>query len=308
MTPAADMELTTEGPGARSRRRRARQAAWRLLAELVRAVSSADPDAIDAAAAQLGRSRRYLAPLGWAAGTIGLMLGGVKLLIVNWRLSLLELVPALCIWLTTWDLKQHFLYGTPFQQLNGLVLALLWVAVVLLTILSLACNTVFAFAIDEPPPRIIPAARQARAVSGGILGWGVALGGALAFAVVIVPRVAGLWLYGMILSAVLAVMMTAFVAVPARLIGLRRTHPRTLRQRIGGYAVGGVLSAVAVAPGYIVSRLGLIFLGFSGWRLVGFVLLTSGTALFAGGLSAARAVKLGSKLVESPTGTLSDDP
>lgn len=302
------MELTTEGQGNRSRRRQARRAAVRLLAGLVRAVSSADPEAIDAAVVQLGRSRRYLAPLGWAAGTVGLMLGGVKLLIVNWRLSLLELVPAACIWLTTWDLKQHFLYGTPFEQLNGLVLAILWLVVVLFTILSLACNTVFAFAIDgPPPPRITPAARQARGVTGGILGWGMVLGVLLACAVVIVPRVVGLWMYGMILSGVLAIMMTAFVAVPARLIGLRRGH-RTLKQKIGGYAVGGVLSAVAVAPGYIVSRLGLILLGLAGWRIVGFVLLTTGTALFAGGLSAARAVKLGSKLAESPTGTLADPP
>lgn len=278
-----------------------------MLGGLVRAVSSADPDAIVAAVAQLGGSRRYLAPLGWVAGTIGLMLGGVKLLIFNWRLSLLELVPALCIWIAMWDLKQHFLYGRPFQQLHVVVLAGLWVAVVVFTALALACNTVFAFAIDvPPPPRIRLAARQAYAVAPVILGWGLVLGAALASATVIIPRLAGLWMFGAVLSGVLAMLMTAFVAVPARLIGLRRHRNRTLKQRVSSYAVGGALSTVAVAPGYIVGRLGVALLGLSGWGLVGFALLTIGTALFAAGLSAARAVKLGSKLVSSPTGTLAD--
>jgi|1186.fasta_scaffold114224_1 hypothetical protein len=276
-----------------------------MLAALVRAVSRADPVAIDSAVAQLSRSRWYLAPLGWAAGTFGLMLGGIKLLFVNWRLSLLELVPALCIWLAMWDLKKHFLYGLPFQRWNTAVLVLLWFAVVLLTVLSLACNTVFAFAIDgRPPPWIRPALHQTRTVTGGVLGWGLFLGAALASAMVIVPRVAELRWYGVILSGVLAVMMTAFVAVPARLIGRgRRQHLRP-KQWIASHAVSGALGAVAVAPGYIVSRVGVMLLELSGWRLVGFALLTTGTALFAGGTSAARAVKLGAKLAESPTRTL----
>ena len=234
------------------------------------------------------------------------MLGGVKLLIVNWRLSLLELVPASCIWLTTWDLKQHFLYGTPFQQLHGLVLALLWVVVVLFTMLFLACNTVFAFAIDTPPPRIMPAAREARAVTAGIVGWGVALGAVLACAVIIVPRVAGLWLYGILEWGA-------------------GDHDDGLRGRSPPGCHRDATSAPSVAeatdrricrwrspergrgrPRLHRQSPGLGLPGVTRLAHRGFRAADNSTALFAGGLLAARAVKLGSKLVESPTGTLKD--
>ena len=52
---------------------------------LVVAVTTADPSAIERATRQLGASRRWLAPFGWAAGTIVLLVTGVKLLLFNWR-------------------------------------------------------------------------------------------------------------------------------------------------------------------------------------------------------------------------------
>src|SRR4051794_21437450 len=83
-----------------------------------RAVAAADPSSMEQAARQLGESRRLLAPLAWAGGTILLLLRGVKLLILNWRLSLLQLLPAAWVWLVMWSLKQHALRGAPFRELT----------------------------------------------------------------------------------------------------------------------------------------------------------------------------------------------
>jgi len=88
------------------------------------AVADADPAAVESAARQLGESRRILAPVAWAAGTIVLLIRGVKLLFLNWRLTLVELVPAAWVWLVMWDLKQHGLRGPEFRQvtIGGIVL------------------------------------------------------------------------------------------------------------------------------------------------------------------------------------------
>jgi hypothetical protein len=64
------------------------------LGAAVSAVADADPARIEATALQLGASRRYLAPVAWAAGALVLVVRGAKLLVMNWRLCLIELVPA----------------------------------------------------------------------------------------------------------------------------------------------------------------------------------------------------------------------
>ena len=127
--------------------------------------SPRQPAAMESASRQLGESRRILAPLGWAAGTIVLLLRGVKLLILNWRLSVIQLVPAAWVWLAMWDLKRHLLHGASFRHLPLVAMLALAAAVVVFTIAAFWCNTIFAFAIDAPPPpRIAPAFRQARQI------------------------------------------------------------------------------------------------------------------------------------------------
>ena len=189
------------------------------------AIANADPRDIETASRQLGESRKFLAPLAWAAGTLVLLVHGIKLLFLNWRLSLVQLIPAAWVWLATWDLKQHLLHGRSFAHLTFPERAALAVAILALTIAAFWCNTVFAFAIDgPPPPRICPAWRRAREGRRQVLIWGLTVGGALAFATIVVPRLGRIWLFTAILSAVLAVMLISFVAVPARIIGI--TRPR----------------------------------------------------------------------------------
>jgi hypothetical protein len=266
------------------------------LVRLVRAVADVDPAAIESAARRLGQSRRILTPLAWAAGALVLMVQGVKLLILNWRLSLVQLVPAAWVWLTMWDLKTHLLHGTSFAHVNLVGRMALAAAVVAITIAAFWCNTVFAFAIDgPPPPRIAPAIRLARPHWQMVATSGLAVGVALAFAAVVVPRFAGIWLFSLVLGVVLAVMVISFVAVPARIIGVK--SPKLSRKEsIGRAAAGGALSAVAMAPGYLLGRVGLILLGAQNFHALGFVMLSIGSALYAAAMSSVKAVKLSMKL------------
>ena len=55
-----------------------------------------------------------------------------------------------------------------------------------------------------------------------------------------------------------------------------------------------------MAPGFVLDRLGLIFLGIGVLEVLGFILLSIGTALYAAGMSSVKAVKLSSKLVTEP--------
>ena len=83
------------------------------MGQVASAVRDADETEIERAVAQLGQSRRWLAPLSYVAGGFGLLLDGVKLLILNWRLTLIEILPAVWIWITFWDLKAHSLRVAP---------------------------------------------------------------------------------------------------------------------------------------------------------------------------------------------------
>lgn len=262
------------------------------LRRMVRAIAEADASMIEAAARELGESKPILAPLAWAAGTIVLLLRGVKLLLLNWRLSLIQLVPAVWIWLTMWDLKRHALRGVPFRHLTIGGIALAFALTIALSIAAFWCNTVFAFAIDSPAePRIRPAIRQARPYYRRILGAGLIVGACLGWAALVVPRLRGVWLFVLALGAVYAIMLISFVAVPAHIIGARKQRLPP-KQAIGRMAAGGALSAVAMSPGFVLDRIGLILLGVPGLHILGFILLSIGTALYAAGMSSVKAVKM----------------
>ena len=269
--------------------------AFAKVVATARAVADADPNTIEATARQLGESRRYLAPLAWAAGALVLLVRGIKLLLLNWRLTLVQLVPAVWVWFVMWNLKQHTLRGVPFRHITVAGMIALTVLAVAASIAAYWCNTVFAFAITHPRPRIRPAARQAKPYLARIACFGAGLGVILTFAAVVVPRIGPKWLYVLTLGAVYAVMLISFVTVPARILGAKKEKlpPKEL---IGRWTLGSALSAVAMAPGFLLDRIGLILLGVPGLHILGFVLLSIGTALYAAGMSSVRAVKLSMKL------------
>jgi hypothetical protein len=270
-------------------------AMWNRLVTAARAVADADPAAIESAARTLGASRRYLAPLAWAAGALVLLVRGIKLLLLNWRLTLIELVPAAWLWLVMWDLKQHALRGAAFRDLTVASIVLVGALAVAASIASFWCNTVFAFAISNPHPRIRPAVRQTRPYMRRLVAAGAALGVVLTLSAFVLPRIGPTWLFVLVIGALYALMLISFVAVPARIIGVKK-QKLPPREALGRLTLGGALSAVAMMPGFALDRLGLLLIGVRGFHIVGFVLLSIGTALYAAGMSSVRAVKLSMKL------------
>jgi hypothetical protein len=278
------------------------------LLRMARTVADADAVRIEFAARELGASRRYLAPVAWAAGAIVLLIRGIKLLILNWRLLLIELVPAGWVWLVMWDLKQHALRGAAFRELTLAGVLVAGAGAVALTMTAFWCNTVFGYAIAGPRPRIAPAVRQANCHLAGIAVAGLVVGVIIALAFATVPRIGSTWVYVVVLSAVLSLLLVSLVAIPARILGAKRTK-LPLRQSVGGLAAGGALTAVVMTPGFILDRLGILLLGVPGLHVLGLILLSVGAALHAAGMASVRAVKLSMKLGElpGPTGSTARD-
>jgi len=94
---------------------------------------------------------------------------------------------------------------------------------------------------------------------------------------------------------VIGVMMIAYVAVPARLIGVE-WGATSRRDRLSASVVGTVLGAVVSTPAYVLGRIGLLMIGSPFLRLPGILLFVVGFALQAGATSAVKAVKMGARL------------
>jgi hypothetical protein len=277
---------------------------WSHAGELSRRIREGDDARVEAIVVQLSRRRRILAPLALAVGAVAMLFHGLRLLLFNWRLTLVQVLPAMWIWATMLDLKLHVLHGESFRVIRGPVLIPIMAGVVAITAASFFLNAVFAFAIARPgPPEIRPAFAKARSHMGVVLCWGVAVGLLLGFSTVIVVRW-GLGWFVLSLSIVLGIMMVCYVAVPARLIGVKTTRSR--RDKVTAAAVGGALGAVVCTPPYLLGRVGILML--VGWShalfILGIILLCVGGALEAGTEGAVKAVKVSAKLV---TGHRPDD-
>ena len=293
-TPSPSMPGGTadgdDGPKAATTRR---ASLWATLGRLTVAVRDADERQIEDAVRTLGESRRIYAPLGYIAGGFGLLFDGIKLLFSNWRLTLIEILPAVWIWVTFWNLKSHYFKGREFAYIHGWLALALAVVVVSITVGAYWCNAVFAFAVAGPrPPRIRPAVSQVRAHLRTILGWGLVVGMAHASATVYVSRW-GKDPFTLAMGAVLLVMMVTFVSIPAQFIGVQTKS--TMQEKISGAAASGAMSAVLTSPGFVFNRLGLLLAGTSILRIPGVILFSIGIALQAAATSGAKAVKLGTK-------------
>ena len=269
------------------------------VGQLVRAIRDSDDAAVQDAVVRLSRSRRFLAPVALAVGAVVMLLEGLKLLFLNWRLTLIQLLPALWIWAAMFDLKVHVLYGRSYRMLGEPVAIPLMIALVLIVAAVTAgtffLNAVFGFSISGTGRPAIPQAfHEARAHLRVILAWGAAVGVLLGFAAIVTPRW-GLWWFAISLSIVIGVMMMCYVAVPARLIGVRPARSR--RDKLAAAAVGGAIGAVVCAPGYVLGRVGLLMLGSSVLLVPAIIVLTIGLTLEAGTTSAVKAVKMSAKLV-----------
>ncbi|HEY3435625.1 MAG TPA: hypothetical protein VGK41_08225 [Solirubrobacterales bacterium] len=261
---------------------------------LLDGIRSGDEAGIARAIEDLSRSRRYLAPLAYAVGGIAMLLGGVRLLFSNWRLTLVQVLPAVWIWLAMYNLRAHLLHDREFRELEGPVVTLLILAIAAITIGAFFFNAVFGFAIAQGgTPRVGRAIAEARKRLVPIVVTGGGLGLALGVAVLLAPRAGEPW-FAVSLGVVIGLMMAAYVAVPSRLVGIEPMASR--RDRLSAGAVGGLLGVALATPPYILGRIGLLMIGSPFLRIPGFALFLVAATLQAGATSAVRAVKLGARL------------
>jgi hypothetical protein len=276
-------------------RRLGRAGVWKHIEGLIRAIRDGNDAMVEAAVVQLSHRRRILAPLAFAVGALAMLFHGLRLLLFNWRLALVQILPAMWIWAAMLDLKLHVLHGASFRLVRGPVLIPIMLGIVAITAASFFLNAVFAFAIARPgPPQIRPAFAKARSHIRVVLSWGTAVGLLLGFSTVVVVRW-GLWWFALSLSIVLGIMMVSYVAVPSRLIGIKATRSR--RDKVTAAAVGGALGAVVCTPPYVLGRVGILMLGSHTLFILGIILFAVGGALEAGTEGAVKAVKVSAKLV-----------
>jgi hypothetical protein len=261
---------------------------------LVEAIRRNDDAAVEAAILELSRSRRAFAPLVFAIGAFVMLFQGLKLLFSNWRLTLIQVLPAMWIWLAMLDLKAHVFRGHEFQVWSGSLQALLVAAITLVTAAGFYLNAVFAFAIMQPgAPQIRPAFTQARRHLGVVLGIGAVVGVALGVSAIVVPRW-GLFWFGLSLGIVVGVMMLTYVTVPARVVGVRSTA--SPRDKMAATVIGGTLGAIVCTPPYVLGRVGILLLGSPALFALGVLLLVFGLILQAGATGAVKAIKMSAKL------------
>jgi hypothetical protein len=289
----------SEAPEPRSATSQAR------LGRLIRAVRDNDLATMQDGVLRLSRSRRWLAPLALAVGALAMLFEGVKLLFTNWRLTLIQVLPAFWIWLAMLDLKAHVLHGKSLHVITGPIVIPIVAAVAAVTAAGFFLNAVFAFAISGPGrPEIRPAFTEARSHLAVVLGWGIAVGICLGLSTVVFARW-GLWWFGLSLSIVVGVMMVCYVAVPARLIGVKNTYSK--RDKLTASAVGGAIGAVVCTPPYLLGRIGLIMLGSHTFFIPGCILIAIGLTLQAGATGAVKAVKMSAKLASGRQPAPGDD-
>jgi hypothetical protein len=263
------------------------------IERLVRAIQD-DDEAVVEGILRLSQSRRLFAPLAFTVGAFAMLLDGLKLLLSNWRLMLVQILPAVWIWLAMFDLRARVLRDKSFPALRGPVLIPIAGAVVAITMACFFLNALFAFSIARPPPpEIRPAYGVARSQLRPIIAWGGAVGVLLAVATTVAPRWGKPW-FALCLGAVIAVMMVCYVAVPSRLIGVKPARSR--REKLTASALGAALGTTVCTPPYLLGRLGILMLGSKLLLIPGIVLLTFGFTLQAGATGAVRAIKMSLKL------------
>jgi hypothetical protein len=263
----------------------------------VRAVREGDDAMVEDLVLHVSGSRRIFAPLALAVGGLAMLFTGLKLLFSNWRLTLVQALPAMWIWVAMYDLKAHVLHDKSFHVLRGPVLIPIILAISAVTAASFFLNAIFGFAIIQPGrPSVRPALAQARSHLGVIVGSGATVGVLLGVCTMIVTRWGRPW-FSISLSIVLGVMMVSYVAVPSRLIGVKPARSR--RDKLTASAVGGALGAVVCTPPYLLGRLGILMLGSHALVIPGVVIVALAATLQAGATGAVKTVKMSAALVDS---------
>jgi hypothetical protein len=279
------------------------------LRELVHAIREGDDAMVEAAVLRVSRSHRWLAPLALAAGAFSMLFQGLRLVFINWRLTLVQVLPAMWIWLAMLDLKLHALHGRSFHVLRGPVLIPIVLAIAAITAAAFFLNAAFAFAVARSgAPDIRAGVAGARGHLRVVLGSGAVVGLLLGLSTVVVTRWGSPW-FGLALGPTIGLMMICYVAVPSTLIGLKKAT-LSRQDKLAAGAVGAALGAAISTPPYLLGRVGILMLGSHVLFIPGIFVFALGFTLQAGATGAVTAIKTSAKLMAAqpaPTGAARGD-
>ena len=274
------------------------------VGRLIRAIRDSDNATVEQTLLQLSRSRRIFAPLAFVVGAFAMLFEGLKLLFSNWRLTLIQVLPAMWIWVAMVDLKAHVLHGKSLHTLRGPVVIPLVLAVAAITAASVLSQRGLRFcdrqtgSVKDPAGvhrSSVPPCCRARV--------GVGRRALLGLSMVVFVRW-GLWWFALSLSIVIGVMMICYVAVPSRLIGMKTTYSK--RDKLTASAVGGAIGAVVCTPPYVLGRVGLLMIESHSFFIPGIFVSVIGLTLQAGATGAVKAIKMSAKLVSGHRGVARD--
>ncbi len=264
---------------------------------LARSIREEDEAAVQAIV-RLSQSRRLFEPLAFTVGAFAMLIVGLRLLLTNWRLLAVQILPAMWIWLAMADIKAHVLHGKSFHVMRGPILIPVNLLIIAITIGAYFLNAVFAFAIVGPkPPRVRPAYELARDKLRPIILTGGIIGLALSLSATVVTRAGRPW-FTIALGIVTAVMMVTYVAVPARLIGFKAVQSK--RNKLTATAISSGISVTVCTPPYLLERLGILMIGTRALLIPGVAVLAFAALLQAGTTGAVRAIKMSASLLPEP--------
>lgn len=237
--------------------------------------------------------------LNLVTGTLLAMLQGALLLLANWRLILLELVPAVWLSVVLWDLRYHTVAGHSLVVPTGGLALVGCLVIFAATTTSYWCNVAFAFAAIDDGNNVRSAMRKASGHLRQIVPTALVVSLFHSWAAFRGARIS-IGAFGVGLAVVVAVNMYLYTALPASIVGLTRERT-TMRGKVERTVVAGTVSAVASAPGFLLSRLGQLMVALPATRPVGIVVLAAAVLLQVAGVSSSRAVAFSSTLLQPPT-------
>jgi hypothetical protein len=274
---------------------------------LIDAIRDGDEATVEAAVLDLSQRRRIFAPLAFVVSAFVMLFEGVKLVVSNWRLTLVQILPAMWIWVAHFDLKAHVLRDARFQTVYGWRLGLGVLVIAVITAASFFLNAVFGLAVAKPGrPEIRPAFSEARRRAPFVIGAGVVVGVLLGLAALYVHRWGPPW-FSVSMSIMIVVLMVAYVWIPARLIGLKKPT-RSKADSLKTSAVGGALGVIVCTPPHLIARIGILMLGSKVLFIPGIVFITIGATVQVGATGAVKAVKMSAKLVAGMEPTTTSGP
>jgi len=247
---------------------------------------------------ELSRSRRLFAPLAYTVGAFAMLLGGLRRLLGDRWLIAIELLPAILLWLTMYDLRQQAFHGRSFHGAHEARLVPVAALITMVTMAAVFLNVVFAFAVAERVQPTVGEALHAARVHIRAIALLGGLAGALLAAAVTVGAGLAHPQFVLLLGIAVGLLMIVNLSLPARLLRLQQHRSR--RDRAAASAIGALLSTVVTAPFYVLSRLGLLMVGSTVLAVPGYALLTAGVLLQAGGVGAVRAIRMSGALLGMP--------